>query len=233
MRPLPPDVPGPDNDLADRLDRLVARAVADPAARVFAFGQRWGPDAAPDPVFGFRPGSGVHDLHMNQGNSGSFVRDDGVWQDGGLLFRFPSGTGPPVWSAVFLAFQSQSWHTDDRTGHTIPGPDLSARSAMRVVAALVNPEGPAPERETVTVLNTSPVPVDLAGWSLVDAEKNRSPLAGTLGAGVAVAVPVAAPFTLGNGGGAVTLLDPQGLKVDGVSYTAAQAADEGWTVVFR
>ena len=37
---------------------------------------------------------------------------------------------------------------------------------------------------------------------------------------------------LGNKGGAVTLLDPDGLKVDGVAYTAARRGREGWTLVF-
>ncbi len=32
--------------------------------------------------------------------------------------------------------------------------------------------------------------------------------------------------------GLITLLNAQGLKVDGVSYTQAQAQREGWTVVF-
>ena len=43
MRPVPSTVPGPDNDLADLLDHFVERAAADPAARLYAFGQRWGP----------------------------------------------------------------------------------------------------------------------------------------------------------------------------------------------
>jgi uncharacterized protein YukJ len=120
MQPLPPDVPGPANDLADRLESLVERTSADSEARLFAFGQRWGPETGtPDEIFGFEPGNGVHDVHMNQGNTGRFTRDDGVWQDGALLFRF----GPPDrsdWTGVFLAFQSQSWDTDDATGHTIP-----------------------------------------------------------------------------------------------------------------
>jgi hypothetical protein len=36
---------------------------------------------------------------------------------------------------------------------------------------------------------------------------------------------------LGNKGGSITLVDPRGLKVDGVSYTADDV-EEGWTVVF-
>jgi hypothetical protein len=37
---------------------------------------------------------------------------------------------------------------------------------------------------------------------------------------------------LGNSGGAITLLDPNGLKVHGVSYTGEQAGTEGWTITF-
>ena len=36
---------------------------------------------------------------------------------------------------------------------------------------------------------------------------------------------------LGNKGGLITLLHKQGVKVDGVSYTEADAKKEGWTVV--
>ena len=43
MRPVPATAPGPDNDLADKLDHFVGRAMTDPAARVYAFGQRWDP----------------------------------------------------------------------------------------------------------------------------------------------------------------------------------------------
>src|SRR4051794_17806028 len=42
VRPLPPNVDGPDNDLADVLDHYVRRAIGDQSIRVYAFGQRWG-----------------------------------------------------------------------------------------------------------------------------------------------------------------------------------------------
>ncbi|MFD8756944.1 DUF2278 family protein [Kitasatospora sp. NPDC059577] len=45
------------------------------------------------------------------------MRHNGVYQDGGLLVHLPALNRRP---AVFLAFQSQPWHTDDRTGHTLP-----------------------------------------------------------------------------------------------------------------
>jgi hypothetical protein len=170
---------------------------------------------------------------MNQGNTGRFTADDGVWQDGGLLLRFP---GDSRWVAVFLAFQSQAWHTDDITGHAIttaPPRPVPGDAPVRIVAALVNPAGPAPEAETVTLLNASPEPVDLSGWRLVDRRQRALPLpAGGLAAGATLALPVSSVLQLGNGGGAITLLDPAGLKVHGVSYTQEQARPEGWTITF-
>jgi uncharacterized protein YukJ len=234
MRPLPPDVAGPDNDLADLLDHYVRRAIEDETARLFAFGQRWGPEAAvEDKVFGFRPGNGVHDIHMNQGNSGAFRRDDGVWQDGGLWLHFPAASR---WVGIFLAFQSQAWHTDDTTGHAIddvPLPSAGEPAVIEILAAIVNPVGPAPERETVLLLNASPEAVDLTGWRIADRMKHTCPLpTGPLAAGSTLQVPVEDEVQLGNNGGAITVLDGQGLKVAGVSYTATQAEREGWTIVF-
>ena len=234
MRVLPADLTGPDNDLADLLDHYVARAVADPAARVYVFGERWGPeDDTADKVFGFRPGNGVHNVHMNQGNSAAFRRDDGVWQDGALLLHFPARSR---WVAVFLAFQSQAWHTDDETGHTIPTVDPRPeddRPPLEIVAALVNPIGPAPEAETVTVVNASPDTVELTGWKVADRLGRTSPVPSvSLSPGSTVTVPVADGMQLGNDGGTITLLDGQGLKVHGVAYTAQSARRPGWTVVF-
>ena len=83
------------------------------------------------------------------------------------------------------------------------------------------------------LLNASPEPVDLTGWQIADRQKQSCPLPpGPLPAGATLLVPVADGVQLGNSGGAVTVLDAGGLKVAGVSYTAAQAQREGWTVVF-
>ena len=237
MRTLPADAAGPDNDLADLLDVHVLRAIATPGARLHVFGEPWSEPTVPDPVFGFAAGAGVHDVHMNQGNSPAFARDDGPWQDGGLLIRLPD---PPRWVAVFLAFQSQAWHTDDTTGHALDGvPEgVSPRPGelggrLRIVAALVNPTGPPPESETVTLVNTRPDPVRLAGWHIADRLKQRCPLGDvTLSPGDAVRIALAPPVQLGNSGGLITVLDPDGTKVDGVAYTRTDAAPDGWTIVF-
>ncbi|GAA1293048.1 hypothetical protein Psi02_50900 [Planotetraspora silvatica] len=233
MRTLPPELPGQDNDLADKLDHYLQRAIADPAAGVYVFGERWGPEPSTrDKVFGFLPGNGVHDVHMNQGNSGSFRKDDGVWQDGGLLIHLPA---EQRWIAIFLAFQSQAWHTDDATGHAVdeaPPRPVPGERALRILAALVNPLGPAPEPETVTLMNASPEPIDLDGWRLTDQGRRTLRLTGLIGPGAALCLPVTAGLQLGNSGGAITLLDPTGPKADGVSYTKQQAAREGWTITF-
>jgi uncharacterized protein YukJ len=239
MRALPHDLPGPDNDLSDRLAHFIDRGRNEPGARIFALGERWGPESGNrDKIFGFQPGNGVHDIHMNQGNVAPFTRDNGVWQDGSLLLHFPSTN---QWIGIFLAFQSQAWHTDDQTGHRIedptpgPGPTPSPSEPdfrIRVVGALVNPTGPAPEHETVTLLNTTPAAIDLAGWQLADQQKRKQPLSGGLAAGETRRIAIAAPLQLGNKGGIITLLDNRGLKVHGVSYTKQDADREGWTLVF-
>jgi uncharacterized protein YukJ len=233
MRLLPASLPGPDNDLSDRVEHFVKRAIRENAAKIYAFGQRWGPEAQTrDKVFNFLPGNGIHDIHKNQGNVPPFLGDDGVWQDGGLLFQFPS---TQQWGAIFLAFQSQAWHTDDKTGHTItePGPGPGEPDhTIRIVGALVNPVGPAPENEIVTILNASPDPIDLTGWQIADKLKQKHSLSGKIDAGATKAIALPPAIQLGNKGGIITLLNNKGLKVDGVSYTEEQVRKEGWTVVF-
>ena len=229
LRKLPFDVPGPDNDLNEKLAHYVRRAIADAGATVFAFGERWPTEAnVKDKVFGFLPGNGVHDIHMNQSNVGRFVADDGVWQDGALLLHFPA---QDQWVAVFLKFQSQTWHTDDATGHKIAGPGEAPDGRIRIVGALVNAIE-TPEVEFVTLLNTTAEDVDLAGWSLADRDKHTMALDGTIGAGETLRIRLTPQVTLPNRGGVLSVLDAAGLKVDGVAYTGEQAAEPGRTVAF-
>jgi uncharacterized protein YukJ len=110
---VPGDLPGVDNDLKDTLEAAVLKAIAEPGSLVYAFGARWGPETAKDKYFKFTPGNGIHDIHMNQGNAKRFAGDDGVYRDGCLFFEYPSGK----YRAFFMAFQSQTFDTDDKTGH--------------------------------------------------------------------------------------------------------------------
>ena len=110
---------------------------------------------------------------MNQGNAAQYAADDGIVQDGGVVVHFPD---QQEWTAIFLKFQSQSWHTDDKTGHSVtgpvpppapgppqpPGPPTSddPDGLVRIVAALVNATQ-SPEVEVVTLLNTAPHDINL------------------------------------------------------------------------
>ncbi len=82
-KPLPHDIPGPDNDLNELIHKYVARAIAMENSAVYAFGEKWGPETKRDKYFGFKPGNGIHDIHVNQGNSDAWKMDDGIYQDGG------------------------------------------------------------------------------------------------------------------------------------------------------
>jgi uncharacterized protein YukJ len=241
MRTIPHDLPGDDNDLNDKLDLFIRRALNDPQVTLYAFGSRWGPeDNKPDKVFKFSPGNGVHDIHMNQGNPkpGPHSGDNGVYQDGALLIHF---TAQDRWVAIFLAFQSQAWHTNDKTGHPEGGHDLGPApdirpsepdKRVRIVAALVNPMGADPGLETVTLLNTTSAAINLNGWMIADRQKNKQRLMGVLSANSPLVLALSPEVQLGNKGGIISLLNDQGLKVDGVSYTKQDAQEEGRTIVF-
>ena len=88
-------------------------------------------------------------------------------------------------------------------------------------------------KETVTLINAGAQDLDLTGWALADRLGQRMPLdPATLPAGETVRIVLRPPVQLGNRGGLVTLLDPAGLKADGVAYTQEQASSEGQTIVF-
>jgi uncharacterized protein YukJ len=100
---------GSDNELSQLIEKYIDLAIRTSDAVIYAFGQRWGPEKRRDQYFGFKPGNGIHDIHMNQGNSGEHAKDNGPYQDGGLFIHFPA---KGQWIAIFLAFQSQSFNVD-------------------------------------------------------------------------------------------------------------------------
>lgn len=130
MQVVPNIKPGPNNDLGELIDGAVMDAVHAAKPRVYAFGQAWGPEKNKrDAYFDFDPGSGIHDIHMNQGNVPRFKKDDGVWQDGALVLHFPAEGGKAErWVGVFLAFQSQGWDTDEQ-GHVRKKPKAKGAGA--------------------------------------------------------------------------------------------------------
>ena len=77
-------------------------------------------------VFGrfYSEGNGIHDTHMNQGSTKSFIHRPGddsndhndIWQDGALIVDI----GQPEWVAYFAAFNQQLVPTDE-LGNPQPG----------------------------------------------------------------------------------------------------------------
>jgi uncharacterized protein YukJ len=80
---------------------LLNMTIADKDGTIYAFGSAYADSGKVD---------GIHDIHMNQGNPvNNHGGDNGVWQDGALLIHLPSKA---TWTAVFIAFQTESWDTD-------------------------------------------------------------------------------------------------------------------------
>jgi uncharacterized protein YukJ len=237
MVPLASNIPGDNNDLNDKLDLLVQQAISDDDAVVFAFGQHWADAGGADQYFPeISPSVGIHDIHMNQGNpKGNYLKDNGIYQDGGLIFHFPSRNR---WAAVFTAFQSQSFHTDDVTGNPLndlppndPGQPEN-NTPVRIIAAMVNPKGDDVGKEYVILLNKSAADINLSGWQIADKQKKKDTLGNlTVPAGDTLKVKLTGKGAqLSQKGGIITLLNKDGLKIDGVTYTQKDADAEGMVI---
>jgi uncharacterized protein YukJ len=80
---------------------LLNMTIADKDGVIYAFGSAYADKGKVD---------GIHDIHMNQGNpANNHGGDNGVWQDGALFIHLPA---KGIWTAVFIAFQTESWTTD-------------------------------------------------------------------------------------------------------------------------
>jgi len=116
MKVVAPKSAGNQGDnLNDDIGPWVTKATNNPNAEVFAFGSGWDDNAdgaKPDthPYFNPDPPVGIHDIHMNQGDTGQEAQYNGINQDGALFFYFKD---TDTWVAMFFRFQNQSTHTDD------------------------------------------------------------------------------------------------------------------------
>jgi uncharacterized protein YukJ len=98
----------PKNDLTNAVIALLNAAIADKDGTIYAFGSAY---SDPGDV------NGIHDIHMNQGNpADNHESDNGVWQDGAVFINLPTTN---TWAAIFIAFQTESWQTDDTTGDAV------------------------------------------------------------------------------------------------------------------
>lgn len=96
---LETSVPGANNDIVDDLTTIFGDAISQKAT-VYIWGQQYVDSSSV---------AGIHDIHMNQGDTAPFTSDNGIWQDGSFILKFPDGH----YEAVFLAFAEQYTQTDD------------------------------------------------------------------------------------------------------------------------
>jgi hypothetical protein len=146
-------------------------------------------------------------------------------------------------TAIFLAFQSQGWHTNDSgdlifgaTGCEAPTYDYSRgagtplplpRRAAEITSAHRAPDGTA----SVVVANMGTAPLDLAGWRfLIDTVKSFPLPETVLPAGQPMSAQLPAG-SLSDSGGLLTLVDASQLRVDGVAYAGGDP-QQGWSTSF-
>jgi len=198
-----------------------------------------------DAAFGFTPTTpfGLDNIHMAQGDPREVnirLHENAIWHDGAAF----------IWderahrmTAIFLSFQSQSWHSNTMgdylygvTGCEAPTYDYSGADprlilppprAAEITSAHKAGDGPS----SVVITNMSSNPLAMAGWRLlVDAEISFALPARTLGPGEPLSLPIP-NGALNDRGGLVTLLNPDKLKVDGEAYGGGDG-DIGWSTSF-
>ena len=223
------------NDLNEILNVHLDQAQRTTGAIIYAFGSKWGPELnKPDPYFGFIPGNGIHDIHMNQGNIGHYSMDNGVYQDGALFIYYPDENR---YMALFAKFQSQEIHSDDKTAQ----PRIYQKNGkpeesepVRIFAALIKPPNGDIGNEKVYMVNLGTKEIKLDGWSIIDRNQNKDDLTGKIlePEGVLVYTLSGKGAQLSNKGGIITLLNDKGLKISGVSYTQYQIPEPGNLLLF-
>ena len=246
MRVLPPEGPG-DDGLVHRLGGLLELAKLQ-NCDVFFYGNAF-PKNNPnqtDAAFGYTPDTpfGLDNVHMAQGDPREVniqLHENGVWHDGACFIWDPNSKRM---TAIFLAFQTQGWHTNDNgdlifgaTGCEAPAYDFSAggdgvqlplpKRAAEITSAHRAPDGTA----SIVVANMGEAALDLTGWRLLIDTVTSFPLpATTLAPGQPLSIPLPAG-SLSDAGGLLTLINSSQLRVDGVAYLGGDPV-AGWSTSF-
>lgn len=114
-------------------------------------------------------------------------------------------------------------------------PDTSAAShAVQIIGAKVNPKGDDVGKETVTIVNTGAVDVDITGWKIEDKNGNKYELTKkNIGSGDFQTYMLKKNTAqLSNKGGEIKLIDASDETVHEVFYTVNKAREQGATLLF-
>lgn len=252
---IPSAGPGGDDDLQDVLTAYL-KSLKEKGGEIFAFGAKF---PAPDNAFKeypidreFGTKQGIHNIHMNQGNpSGQYAKDNGIFQDGGLILKFPDR-----FVGFFLRFRTEWLPTNDN-GNRLPNakeippggsieppvqppvtppvpPSDVANPIVYIERVLVNPSGDDVGKEVVVIGNTTTSAVDLTGWRLIDKGNHVEKISSLqLPPGESRLVKLSGTgVQLGNKGGTIRLEDKSGTQVHAVSYSEGDAKVENRYIRF-
>ena len=119
----------------------------------------------------------------------------------------------------------------DKNGN---GSGSTEESDVKIAAALVNPSGDESGRETVTLLNLAPTPIDLDDWKIKAPNGWEFTFADvTIRAGESrMFRMISSSPQFRNKGGTITLIDSDGKVCDQVQYTGEQGSRQGFTIKF-
>lgn len=244
MRVVPAEGPGEDG-LVQRLGALLQLAQLQNSEVIF-YGNAFRKDNPhqTDAAFGYTPDTpyGLDNIHMAQGDPPAVnvrLHENGVWHDGAA---FIWGENARRMTAIFLAFQSQGWHSnasgdliEGATGCEPPRYDYSGATPQLIPppprAAEITSAHKAPDGAGVVVVNMSAAPLDVTNWRLfIDAEISFPLPARALAPGEPLSLTLPAG-ALNDRGGTITLLNAANLRVDGEAYRGGDGA-KGWSTSF-
>lgn len=248
---LPHDVPGSENDLLDLIMPILQTACAK-QSKIFLFGEAYSDMKGIHDVHMNQGSAGRFDQYNGVWQDGGLIIEDAYsGRHIGLFLAFGSqavhtdettGHALPNSQLVAELLGYERPQPDDEVVTPRPDDDTIIPDDRRVaiVGALVNPVGPEgqPEHdgrpELVYLMNRTSQGVSLGGWQLLNRNDAAHKLAPDtwLAPGEVRAVTMGAT-PLANGGGLISLLDSNGLKVDGVSYTGEQGREAGEIILFR
>jgi len=241
MRVLPSQDAGGD-DLVHRLDGLFNTAHDQNDDIVIVGSQFQTSRNQTQAVFGETPKLGIDNTHMAQGDPPAIdahLHENGVWHDGAI---FLLSTNSDRVTAIFLAFQTQAWQTDDNgqaregtTGYEAPRYDFAGGGlgnqipASNPVAELTSLNRLPDGLGRLVITNMSNQPLDVKNWSITSPTGVFDLPDETIAPGEPLAADLP-PGLIEDAGGILSLLEAQGLKVDGVSYLGGPAS--GWSSSF-
>jgi len=248
---LPHDVPGVENDLLDMIMPTLQRAVAK-QSRLYLFGEPYSDNKGIHDVHMNQGSAGRFRQYNGVWQDGGLIIEDaGTGRHVAIFLAFGSQAahtdetyGHPLPTsqliAELLGHARPDVEPDVVPPRPVPEVLIPDDRRIAIVAALVNPEGSEnqPDHtgrpELVYLLNRSTQGISLRNWTIL----NRNDVPHTLSGDVWLAPGEAraispADTPLSNKGGLISLLDADGFKVDGVSYTKRDAEESGQIILFR